>query len=274
MTHAAVLEPDADLSWPPDMYLEGSDQHRGWFHSSLLASVGTRGRAPYDTVLTHGYVVDADGRKMSKSLGNVISPLDIIKQSGAEIIRLWVASENYREDVRISQEILKRNAEAYRRIRNTFRFLLGNLYDFDVSKDAVPHDRLGEIDRLMLHKLAGLTRRVRTAYDRYEFHLFYQAFHNFCAVDLSAFYLDVIKDRLYVEPAESEAPAERADRHGRAGRRHGAADGPDPSVHVGTRSGSSCPTPPLIGNPAFTWPSSRTSMNRIWMRRWPPGGTA
>ena len=205
VTHAAVLEPDADLSWPADMYLEGSDQHRGWFHSSLLASVGTRGRAPYDTVLTHGYVVDADGRKMSKSLGNVISPLDIIKQSGAEIIRLWVASENYREDVRISQEILKRNAEAYRRIRNTFRFLLGNLYDFDVSKDAVPHDRLGEIDRLMLHKLAGLTRRVRAAYDRYEFHLFYQTFHNFCAVDLSAFYLDVIKDRLYVEPAESEA---------------------------------------------------------------------
>ncbi len=205
VSHAAVLEPDADLSWPADMYLEGSDQHRGWFHSSLLASVGTRGRAPYDTVLTHGYVVDANGRKMSKSLGNVISPLDIIKQSGAEIIRLWVASENYREDVRISQEILKRNSEAYRRIRNTSRFLLGNLYDFDLSKDAVPYDRLGEIDRFMLHKLAGLIQRVRAAYDRYEFHLFYQTFHNFCAVDLSAFYLDVIKDRLYVEAAESEA---------------------------------------------------------------------
>lgn len=205
VTHAAVLESDNDLSWPADLYLEGSDQHRGWFHSSLLASVGTRDRAPYNTILTHGYVVDADGRKMSKSLGNVISPLDIVKQSGAEIIRLWVASENYREDVRISQEILKRNSEAYRRIRNTFRFLLGNLYDFDVENDAVSEDLLNEIDRFMLHKLAKLTQRVRTAYSQYEFHVFYQTFHNFCAVDLSAFYLDVIKDRLYVENSKSEA---------------------------------------------------------------------
>ncbi|MFQ5915138.1 MAG: isoleucine--tRNA ligase [Nitrospinota bacterium] len=205
VTHAAVLEPDPELSWPADMYLEGSDQHRGWFHSSLLTSTGTRNRAPFKTVLTHGYVVDAEGRKMSKSLGNVISPLDIIKKSGAEIIRLWVASEDYREDVRLSEEILKRNSEAYRRIRNTFRFLLGNLYDFDPSRDGVPYERLPEMDRLMLHRLAGLIRRVREAFARYEFHIFYHAFHNFCAVDLSAFYLDVIKDRLYVEQADSHA---------------------------------------------------------------------
>ena len=205
VTHAAVLESHPELSWPADLYLEGSDQHRGWFHSSLLASVGTRGRAPYGTVLTHGYVVDADGRKMSKSLKNVIAPDKIIRQNGAEIIRLWVASENYREDVRISPEILKRNSEAYRRIRNTFRFFLGNLYDFDPSGDTVPYERLPEIDRWMLHKLGELIRRVRETYDRYEFHTFYQTFHNFCAVDLSAFYLDVIKDRLYCEKADAEA---------------------------------------------------------------------
>ncbi|MBI2882182.1 MAG: isoleucine--tRNA ligase [Candidatus Tectomicrobia bacterium] len=205
VTHAAVIEPDPDAGWPADMYLEGSDQHRGWFHSSLLTAVGTRDRAPYRTVLTHGYVVDAEGRKMSKSLGNVISPLDVIKKSGAEIVRLWVASEDYREDMRISDEILKRNAEAYRRIRNTFRFLLGNLYDFDPGRDAVPYDKLSELDRLMLHRLAGLTRRIREAFGRYEFHAFYHAFHNFCAVDLSAFYLDVIKDRLYCEQADSPA---------------------------------------------------------------------
>jgi isoleucyl-tRNA synthetase len=185
--------------------MEGSDQHRGWFHSSLLTSTGTRSAAPYRTVLTHGYVVDADGRKMSKSLGNVISPLNVIKKSGAEIVRLWVASEDYREDMRISDEILKRNSEAYRRIRNTFRFFLGNLNDFDPSKDAIAYENLPEMDRLMLHRLAMLIQRVKEAFNRYEFHIFYHTFHNFCAVDLSAFYLDVIKDRLYVERADSHA---------------------------------------------------------------------
>ena len=203
VTQAAVLEPDPKLAWPAQMYLEGSDQHRGWFHSSLLTAVATRSRAPYESVLTHGYVVDADGRKMSKSLGNVIAPEDIIRKSGAEIIRLWVASEDYRDDVRISEEILKRNSEAYRRIRNTFRFLLGNLYDFDPSRNAVPYEKLLEMDRLMLHRLAELIRRVRKAFEDYEFHVFYHAFINFCSVDLSAFYLDVIKDRLYCERADS-----------------------------------------------------------------------
>jgi isoleucyl-tRNA synthetase len=205
VTHAAVLEPNPELSWPADMYMEGSDQHRGWFHSSLLTSTGTRSAAPYRTVLTHGYVVDADGRKMSKSLGNVISPLNVIKKSGAEIVRLWVASEDYREDMRISDEILKRNSEAYRRIRNTFRFFLGNLNDFNHSKDAIAYEKLPEMDRLMLHRLAMLIQRVKEAFNRYEFHIFYHTFHNFCAVDLSAFYLDVIKDRLYVERADSHA---------------------------------------------------------------------
>jgi isoleucyl-tRNA synthetase len=208
VSQAAVLETRADLRWPADMYLEGSDQHRGWFHSSLLAAVGTRNAAPYRTVLTHGFVVDGEGRKMSKSLGNVIDPQQVIKQHGAEILRLWVAHVDYREDIRLSDEILKRLVEAYRRIRNTCRFILGNLHDFDPLRHRVPYEQLLEIDRYMLHKLATLTSRVRQAYGRYEYHVFYHAFHNFCAVDLSAFYLDVLKDRLYTLGAH--APERRA----------------------------------------------------------------
>ncbi len=196
-SHAAVLEADPEQSWPADLYLEGSDQHRGWFHSSLLESIATRGKAPYRAVLTHGYVVDGKGKKMSKSAGNVIAPQKIIDQYGAEVLRLWVASENYREDIRISQEILKRLTEAYRKIGNTFRFLLGNLSDFDPQKDAVALDELMEIDRYILFRFNGLKQKILGAYDRYEFHTFYHAFYNFCIVDLSAFYLDIVKDRLY-----------------------------------------------------------------------------
>ena len=148
---------------PADLYLEGSDQHRGWFHSSLFASIGTRGIAPYKAVLTHGFVVDGSGRKMSKSLGNVIAPQEVIDKHGAEVLRLWVAGEDYHEDIRISEEILKRLSEAYRRIRNTFRYILGNLYDFDPEKDIVPYGDLTELDRLTLHRLAKLTERVLRA---------------------------------------------------------------------------------------------------------------
>jgi isoleucyl-tRNA synthetase len=201
VSQAAVVEKHPDLCWPADMYLEGSDQHRGWFHSSLLAAVGVRGAAPYKEVLTHGYVVDGKGRKMSKSLGNAMAPEEIIKKYGAEVLRLWVAGENYREDIRISQEILTRLAEAYRRIRNTCRFLLGNLHDyedFDPKTDSVPLEERPEIDRLIISRLDRLVERVRKAYADFEFHLVYHALNNFCAVDLSALYLDVLKDRIYI----------------------------------------------------------------------------
>ncbi len=182
---------------PAEMYLEGSDQHRGWFHSSLLAAVGVAGRAPYKSVLTHGFVVDGKGKKMSKSSGNVVAPDKVSKRYGAEILRLWVAAQDYRDDIRISDEILARLVEAYRRIRNTFRFLLGNLSDFDPQSDSRPYAELEEIDRYILHELQQLQQRVVKAYDDYEFHVIYHAVHNFCAVTLSSFYLEVGKDRLY-----------------------------------------------------------------------------
>jgi isoleucyl-tRNA synthetase len=196
-SHAAVLETRPELRWPADMYIEGSDQHRGWFHSSLLESMATRGQPPYRTVLTHGFFVDGEGRKMSKSVGNVISLDDLLPKYGAEILRLWVAAEDYTEDIRVSWEILDRLADAYRRIRNTFRFLLGNLSDFDVRRDRQSYERLDEVDRFVLDRLARLVDRVTRAYDEYQFHTAFHAVHNFCAVDLSALYLDVIKDRLY-----------------------------------------------------------------------------
>jgi isoleucyl-tRNA synthetase len=194
-----VLERRGDyLRYPADLYLEGSDQHRGWFHSSLLCSVGTRGKAPFKSVLTHGFVVDGDGRKMSKSRGNIISPEEVIKKHGAEILRLWVASEDYRGDIRLSQEILDRLTEAYRRLRNTFRYLLGNLYDFNPSKDKVPYQELLEIDRWALLRLRELKEKIIDSYQKFEFHSIYQAIYNFCVITLSSFYLDVLKDRLYV----------------------------------------------------------------------------
>ncbi len=197
VSQAAVLRVRPDQHWPAEIYLEGSDQHRGWFHSSLLAAVGVQGGAPYKAVLTHGFVVDGEGRKMSKSLGNVIAPQEVIEKYGAEVLRLWVAAEDYRDDIRLSEEILTRLAEGYRRIRNTCRYLLGNLYDFDAARDPVPVQELLPIDRFILHRLQQLTERMRAAYRDYEFHILYHGLHNFCAVDLSAFYLDVLKDRVY-----------------------------------------------------------------------------
>ncbi|MDO8720710.1 MAG: isoleucine--tRNA ligase [Syntrophales bacterium] len=203
VSHAAVLERRPHLTSPADLYLEGSDQHRGWFHSSLLESMGTRGKAPYKSVLTHGFVVDGEGKKMSKSVGNVIDSHEIIENYGAEILRLWVASEDYTEDIRISEEILKRLVEAYRRIRNTCRFILGNLYDFDAATDMVSYEDMEEIDRFALHRLEEIVRRVKDAYERFQFHTVYYTLYNFCTVDLSALYLDVLKDRLYTSKATS-----------------------------------------------------------------------
>ena len=202
ISQEAVLKTRADLSWPADLYVEGSDQHRGWFQSSLLVSVGYQQKAPYKSVLTHGFVVDEDGRKMSKSLGNVVDPLDVIKQSGADILRLWVASSDFTTDVAISPEILKRTSEAYRRLRNTLRFLLANLYDFDKDK-IVEQKELREIDKWALGRLQLLTEKVTKSYEDYKFHAVFHSLHNFAVVDLSAFYLDILKDTLYTEAADS-----------------------------------------------------------------------
>ena len=205
VTHAAVLEKRENLQSPADMYLEGSDQHRGWFHSSLLECVGTRDRAPYLSVLTHGFVVDGEGKKMSKSLGNTIEPQEVIEKQGAEILRLWVAAEDYTDDIRISEEILKRLVEAYRRIRNTGRFILGNLYDFNPDQDFAPYGKMEELDKWALHRLQEVIKRVRDAYERYQFHVVFYTLYNYCTVDLSALYLDVLKDRLYTTKANSAA---------------------------------------------------------------------
>jgi len=203
VSHAAVLEQRPYLTWPADLYLEGSDQHRGWFHSSLLTAVGTRNQAPYRAVLTHGFVVDAGGRKMSKSLGNVVAPSEVIDRYGAEILRLWVTASDYREDIRISPNILKQLSDAYRRIRNTSRFILGNLYDFDPQADAVEYGAMQEIDRFSLHRLEEMVERLLRAYDNYDFHVIYHRLYNFCTIDLSSFYLDILKDRLYTSPPNS-----------------------------------------------------------------------
>jgi isoleucyl-tRNA synthetase len=203
VSHAAVLEKRPTLESPAGLYLEGSDQHRGWFHSSLLTSVGTRGRAPYRSVLTHGFVVDGEGKKMSKSSGNVIAPEEVISKLGADVLRLWVAAEDYKDDIKISNEILKRLADAYFRIRNTYRFLLGNLYDFNPEKDRIPYRDLYEMDRWALHRLQKLIARVRDGYERFEFHIVYHSVQNFCAVEMSALYFDILKDRLYTFPARS-----------------------------------------------------------------------
>ena len=203
VSYAAVMENREYLDSPADLYLEGSDQHRGWFHSSLLCSVGTRNEAPYKNVLTHGFVVDGAGKAMHKSDGNVIAPAKLIKKHGAEILRLWVAGEDYRDNIRISNEILQRLTEAYRRIRNTCRYLLGNLSDFDPEVDAVPCRQMEELDRWVLNRLQELSERVLKAYDGFDFHLVYHNLHNFCVLDLSSFYLDIIKDRIYTSPPKS-----------------------------------------------------------------------
>jgi len=205
ISYAAVMEMRDGLKSPSDLYLEGSDQHRGWFHSSLLCSVGTRGSAPYKRVLTHGFVVDGEGKAMHKSAGNVIAPEDIIKNYGAEIIRLWVAGEDYRDNIRLSKEILQRLTEAYRRIRNTCRYLLGNLNDFDVNRDSVSYDQMEELDKWALNRLQEINERITKAYENFDFHIVYHTLYNFCIIDLSSFYLDIIKDRLYVSPKKSIA---------------------------------------------------------------------
>jgi isoleucyl-tRNA synthetase len=205
---SAVVNQRPELAGHADLYLEGSDQHRGWFHSALLTSVAVTEKAPYDTVLTHGFTLDGTGRKMSKSLGNVIDPQDVIKKQGAELLRLWVGAQDYREDQRVSDEILGQQVDAYRRLRNTARFLVSNLFDFDPARDTVPCDRLPRLERWALHRTDALVARVRAAYENYEFHVVYHALNNFCSVDLSALYLDVRKDVLYCERAD--APARRA----------------------------------------------------------------
>lgn len=202
ISHSAVIESDSRLGGTADLYLEGSDQHRGWFQSSLLTSVSTRGVAPYKAVLTHGFVVDGEGRKMSKSLGNVISPQEIINKHGAEILRIWCASADYKEDMRISDEIISRLIEAYRKIRNTCRFLLGNIYDLDPSV-SFNKDDLPEIDRFAMSKLQVLIDKVTRAYDDFAFHEVFHSIYNFCVIDMSSFYLDILKDRLYTFKADS-----------------------------------------------------------------------
>jgi isoleucyl-tRNA synthetase len=205
VSHSAVLGRDPDLPWPADLYLEGHDQYRGWFHSSLLVAVHDRGRAPYKGVVTHGFTMDGEGRKMSKSLGNVISPIDVADARGAEILRLWVSMIDFLEDMRLSQETLDRNAETYRKIRNTFRYLLGNLSGFDPDADAVSPAELHEIDRWALHQTESLRARVVAAYEAHQYHLVYHALNAFVTVTLSSFYLDVLKDRLYTAPRASLA---------------------------------------------------------------------
>ncbi len=205
-TSFAVLENRVKwplLKWPADIYLEGSDQHRGWFNSSLMIAVAIANRAPYDAVITNGWTLDENGKAMHKSWGNAVSPQEVTDQYGADILRLWVASTDYFEDVRCSDNILKQVAETYRRIRNTFRFLVNNLYDFDPAADAVPEQEMVELDRWALAQLDRVVALCRAGYDSYEFHRVYHALHNFCTVELSAFYLDVIKDRLYCDGKKS-----------------------------------------------------------------------
>ncbi len=196
-SHDAVLETRPELSWPSDLYLEGSDQYRGWFHSSLLTAVATRGEPPYRAVLSHGWVVDGEGKKMSKSLGNVIAPEQVIKQYGADILRLWASSADFTHDVHLSEDILKQLIEVYRKIRNTTRFLLAGCFDFDPEKQSVDYHAMEELDRWALYRLNALVERSTRAYENYEYHQFFHALHNFCVVDMSNFYLDIIKDRLY-----------------------------------------------------------------------------
>ena len=205
-THSFVLEKREDLKWPASMYLEGSDQHRGWFHSSLLESCGTRGRAPFESILSHGFVVDGKGLKMSKSLGNVIAPEDILKKYGADILRIWVASSNYAEDLRIDYSILDQHSESYRKIRNTFRYLLGNLNDTfeDIDLEKVDIKKLPELEQFLLHKIYNLDTRFNQYFKNYDFHNLYKELLNFCTVDLSAFYFDIRKDTLYCDTKESE----------------------------------------------------------------------
>ena len=203
VSHAVVLKHTDNLVWPADLYLEGSDQHRGWFQSTLLTSLTARHGIPYRSVLTHGFVVDEKGRKMSKQLGNVVAPQEVIDKYGADVLRLWVSAEDFRGDVSVSKDILERLKEAYRKIRNTIKFILGNLYDYDPAKDRISYNDMQQVDRYMLFKTAELVKRIDRAYSEYDFHVVYHAILDFCVVDLSSFYLDILKDRLYVSKSTS-----------------------------------------------------------------------
>ena len=205
VSYAAVCEPNPELGVPVDLYLEGSDQHRGWFHSTLLCAVGTRGVPPYKEVLTHGYVVDGEGKKLAKSAGNYIAIDEIVKKYGAEIIRMWVAAENFRNDVRVDYDILDSIVKTYRKVRNTIKYLMGNLYDFDPAKEMVAFDKMLLIDRWLVARAEDFKRRVKKAYADYEYHMVYHALNNFCAVDLSAIYIDIVRDRLYCEAKSGKA---------------------------------------------------------------------
>ena len=200
-THSFVLEKRGDLKWPASMYLEGSDQHRGWFHSSLLESCGTRGRARFESILSHGFVMDGKGLKMSKSLGNQIFPEDILKKYGADILRVWVTASDYSEDLRIDYSILEQHAEAYRKIRNTFRYLMGNINDNYSEQEYANIDisKLPELEKLMLHKLYILNEKFKANFREYNFHVLYKELLYFCTVDLSSFYFDIRKDTLYCD---------------------------------------------------------------------------
>ena len=215
-THVFTLEGNPDLNWPADLYLEGSDQHRGWFQSSLLESCGTRGRAPYDGVLTHGFTLDEQGRKMSKSLGNITAPQTVCDQYGADILRLWVVGTDYTEDQRIGPEILKHQADAYRQLRNTLRYLLGSLDGYSAATEKVAYADMPELERWVLHRLAELDAMFRQAVEDFDFHTIATELHNFCAVDLSAFYFDIRKDAIYCDAPKALAPARRAHGDGRA----------------------------------------------------------
>lgn len=203
VSHAAVCEERDELRAPAELYLEGSDQHRGWFQSALLTSVGTRGTAPFHGVLTHGYVVDGEGKKMSKSVGNVVAPGEVIQKYGAEILRLWVSSEDYRDDIKVSDEILKQVSDSYRKIRNTIRYMLGNLSDFNPAENTVEISTLPELDKWALFKYEQLKKKVLSSYEKYEFHTIYQSLNYFCGTTMSSFYLDIIKDRLYASGTDS-----------------------------------------------------------------------
>ena len=205
VTHASVLARREELHRPADLYLEGSDQHRGWFQSSLLTAVGIGGDAPYRAVLTHGFAVDAAGHKMSKSRGNVVAPQKVVQSLGADILRLWVAATDYRNEMSVSEEILKRTADAYRRIRNTARYLLANLHDFDPRRDAVAPSRMPDLDRWVLGRAMALQEEIIAAYNQFQFHLIYQKLHQFCVVTLGGLFLDIVKDRIYTLPADSVA---------------------------------------------------------------------
>jgi isoleucyl-tRNA synthetase len=205
VTHSAVLDARDQLQYPADLYLEGSDQHRGWFQSSLKTAIAIKGNAPYKAVLTHGFTVDAAGRKMSKSIGNVMSPQKVVNDQGADVLRLWVAATDFSGEMSVSDEILKRTADSYRRIRNTARFLLSNLNGFDPSEHLVPMDDMLALDRWAVHCAAKLQREIMAAYDNYQFHHIYQKLHNFCITDMGGFYLNIIKDRQYTCQEDSLA---------------------------------------------------------------------